>query len=81
MDVLQRYAVALAAVDSKLMLVSTTERIDEQLGVTGVTDVIGADNVYRGDKRVGATLTRAYADAQAWVAAHHSDEDGRKAGR
>ena len=81
MEVLQRYAVALAAVDSKLMLVSTTERIDEQLGVTGITDVIGADNVYRGDKRVGATLTRAYADAQTWVAAHHSDEDGRKAGR
>ena len=37
MDVLLRYAQSLAAVGSKLVVVSTNERIDEQLGVTGIT--------------------------------------------
>ena len=70
MDVLLRYAQSLAAVGSKLVVVSTNERIDEQLGVTGITAVIGADNVYAGDHRVGAAIRRAYDDALAWVAAN-----------
>ena len=70
MDVLYRYAQALAAVDSKLVIVSANERIVEQLGVTGITDVIGEANVYPGDERVGATVKRAYADAVAWVDAN-----------
>ena len=70
MDVLLRYAQSLAAVDSKLVVVSTNERIDEQLSVTGISAVIGADNVYAGDHRVGATIRRAYDDALAWVAAN-----------
>jgi SulP family sulfate permease len=69
MDVLLRYARSLAAVGSKLVVVSTNERIDEQLSVTGITAVIGADNVYAGDHRVGAAIRRAYDDALAWVAA------------
>ena len=75
MDVLLRYAQSLAAVDSKLVVVSTNERIDEQLGVTGILAVIGADNVYAGDHRVGAAIRRAYDDALAWVAANR-DRDG-----
>ena len=70
MDVLLRYAQSLAAVDSKLVVVSTNERIDEQLSVTGISAVIGADNVYAGDHRVGAAIRRAYDDALAWVAAN-----------
>ena len=70
MDVLLRYAQGLAAVGSKLVVVSTNERIDEQLGVTGITAVIGAENVYAGDHRVGAAIRRAYDDALAWVAAN-----------
>ena len=70
MDVLNRYAQALAAVDSKLVIVSANERIIEQLGVTGITDVIGEANIYPGDERVGATIKRAHADAVAWVDAH-----------
>jgi SulP family sulfate permease len=68
MDVLYRYAQSLAAVDSKLVVVSTNERIDEQLAVTGITAVIGAGNVYAGDHRVGAAIRRAHDDALAWVA-------------
>ena len=69
MDVLGRYALALASVDSKLVIVSANERIIEQLTVTGIADVIGEDNIYPGDERVGATIKRAHADAVAWVAA------------
>jgi sulfate permease, SulP family len=67
MDVLRRYAEALAATGSKLVLVSASDRIQEQLRVTGVTDVIGTENIYPGDERVGATLKRAYRDAAAWI--------------
>lgn len=70
MDVLFRYGQALAAIDSKLMIVSADERILEQLTVTGITDLIGADNIYPGDERVGATIKRASADAATWVDAH-----------
>ena len=76
MDVLLRYAQALAAVDSKLVVVSTNERIDEQLAVTGITAMIGAENVYAGDHRVGAAIRRAYDDAVAWVAANRGGGDG-----
>ena len=67
MDVLRRYAEALAVAGSKLVLVSASDRIQEQLRVTGVTDVIGTENIYPGDERVGATLKRAYRDAAAWI--------------
>jgi SulP family sulfate permease len=70
MDVLHRYAVSLDVVGSKLVIVSANERIQEQLAVTGITDVIGAANVYAGDERVGAAALRAYEDALAWVADH-----------
>ena len=68
MDALKRYAVALRDASSKLMIVSASERILEQIAVTGITEVIGPTNVYPGDERVGATLRRAYEDAEAWVA-------------
>jgi SulP family sulfate permease len=70
MDVLHRYAQALTAAGSKLVLVSASERIQEQLRVTGVTDLIGPENIYTGDERVGATLKRAYADGTAWIEKH-----------
>lgn len=67
-DVLRRYAESLAAVDSKLVIVSVDDRVQEQLAVTGVTRVIGEDNVYGRGAKVGASLRRAYDDAIAWVA-------------
>ena len=38
LDVLHRYAAALAEVDSRLVLVSTNERIDRQLTISGIAD-------------------------------------------
>ena len=70
MDVLNRYARSLAAAGSKLMIVSAGERIREQLDVTGIAELIGADNIYTGDERIGATVKRAYADALVWVEAN-----------
>jgi SulP family sulfate permease len=70
MDVLHRYAVALADRGSRLMIVSANDRIIEQLDVTGIMEVIGPDGVYRGDERVGAAVERARTDAEAWVEAH-----------
>lgn len=67
MDVLRRYAEALAAAGSKLVIVSVNERIIEQLEVTGVTGVIGDENVYPSDERVGVTIERPLADTAAWV--------------
>ena len=69
MDVLYRYAQSLAAVGSKLVIVSTNARIEEQLKVTGITAVIGPANIYSGDERVGASVTRAQDDAHAWIEA------------
>jgi SulP family sulfate permease len=69
MDVLGRYAEALRGAGSKLVIVSANERILEQLAVTGVAELIGEENIYPGDERVGATLDRAHADADAWIAA------------
>ena len=68
MDVLRRYAESLAAVGSRLVIVSANQRVQEQLAVTGVTEVIGAEAIYPGDERVGATLRRAHDDAVRWVA-------------
>ncbi len=68
MDVLRRYAEALTAAGSKLVIVSAGERIQEQLRATGITELIGLENFYAGNERVGAALKRAYADATAWIA-------------
>jgi sulfate permease, SulP family len=67
MDVLHRYASALASADSKLVLASVSDRVLEQLGVARVTDVVDAEDLYLGDERVGATLRRAHDDALAWI--------------
>ncbi len=75
MDVLHRYAASLDDVGSKLVIVSANERIQEQLAVTGITELIGAANIYAGDERVGATLWRAHDDALAWIGRQAAGED------
>lgn len=70
MDVLERYARSLIDVDSRLMIVSASDRIQEQLEVTGVTAVVGRDGIYPSDERVGATLSQAFEDATQWVASN-----------
>lgn len=74
MDVLRRYSEELNAAGSKLVIISADERIHEQLAVTRVTAAVGSENIYTSDEWVGATLKRAYADAQEWVESNAPDE-------
>ncbi len=67
MDLLGRYALALSASGNKLVIVSASEHIQDQLRVSGVTDLMTPGDIYAGDERVGATLKRAYAEAEKWV--------------
>ncbi len=68
-DAIGSYARDLRDVGSKLAVVTDNPRVIRQLRVTGVTDVIGADNVYRGTAFLGETVRRAHTDARAWVTA------------
>lgn len=56
----------------QVVVVADNPRVIRQLRVTGVTDVIGADNVYRGTTFLGETVRRAHTDALAWVAARQA---------
>jgi SulP family sulfate permease len=73
LDVLNTYAADLRGVDSKLVLVTDNERVIRQLRVTGATDVIGADNIYRSSRFIGESTRRAYDEARAWVAANRAE--------
>ena len=77
-DVLDSYAQSLREVDSKLMVVTDNDRVIRQLRVTGTTDAIGTDNVYRSTSFMGETVRRARDDALAWIE-EHRDERGSPA--
>lgn len=74
-EVLERYAKALAAVDSRFVLVTDSKTILLQLERTGATDTIGKDNIYRGTEVLGRAFKRAHADAQAWVDARPPSDE------
>jgi sulfate permease, SulP family len=66
-DVLTRYARALQATGSKLVLVTDNPRILRQLHVTGALATLGEENFYHGTEWVGETVRRAYDDAKRWT--------------
>jgi SulP family sulfate permease len=70
MDVLGKYAESLAAVHSKLVIVSANDQLIDQLSATHVLDIVQRENVYEGDEWVGRTVRRAYDDALVWVDAN-----------
>jgi sulfate permease, SulP family len=74
-DMLTTYAQRLRAVGSKLVVVTDNERVIRQLRVTGITEIIGAENIYQGTVFVGETVRRAHADARAWIAERSIDSD------
>jgi len=67
MTVLQRYAEALQAHDSKLMLVGLDAAARDQLAKTGVLKLIGAENVFIATPQLGGAMNRAVAAAHAWL--------------
>lgn len=75
-EVMVRYAEALAAVGSRFVIVTDSDQIPLQLDRTGAEDVIGEKNIYRGTEWVGASLRRAYRDGLAWIARGQSGGEG-----
>ena len=69
-ETLGRYAAALDAAESKLVLISDHDRVLAQLTVAGVTSLVGEANIYRSDEWLGRTVRRAHADAERWIAEH-----------
>ncbi len=67
LDVLRRYADQLTARGSKLMIVTNEVAILDQINRSGLGDLLGEENLYRGDEWVGAAVRRAHADAEEWV--------------
>ncbi len=65
--VLQRYAEALQARDSKLMLVGVDQRVLDQLARTGLLRLIGEENVFLATPQVGEAMNQAAAAAYAWL--------------
>jgi SulP family sulfate permease len=70
MEVLGRYARSLHSVHSKLVIVSASDRVIDQLIATQVMDVVRKENVYPGDEWVGRTVRRAHHDAINWIEAN-----------
>jgi SulP family sulfate permease len=66
-SVLQRYAEALQAHDSKLMLVGIDQAVHEQLAKTGVLTRIGEENVFLATPQLGEAMNQAAAAAYAWL--------------
>ena len=67
MTVLQRYAGALRARDSRLMLVGVDSSVRDQLAKTGVLRLIGEENIFLATPQLGAALNQAVAAATAWL--------------
>jgi SulP family sulfate permease len=65
--VLQRYALALKARQSKLMLVGVDPLVRDQLARTGVLALIGDENVFVATPQIGEALNQAVAAANAWL--------------
>jgi SulP family sulfate permease len=65
--VLQRYAKALHARESRLMLVSVDPAVQEQLARTGTLALIGEENVFPATPQLGRSVNQAAAVAYAWL--------------
>jgi sulfate permease, SulP family len=75
MEVLLRYASFLKTTHSKLVIISADETMLRQLAATGVTRVVGDENIYTSDKWLGRTVTRAWEDAESWVRRDEADAE------
>ena len=65
--VLQRYAAALQARDSRLMLVGIDQAVRAQLAKTWVLNLIGDENVFLATPQLGEAMNQAAAAAYAWL--------------
>jgi SulP family sulfate permease len=66
-NALTRYAQQLSANQGKLMLAGVSEVIHTQLQKTGALQVIGEENIFPAEDRLGAAMQKAYSAALAWL--------------
>lgn len=69
-DVLGHFAHDLQDRDSRLTVVVSSDRVEQQLGVGGLIAQIGDDAVYRGGEWLGEATAQAIADGHEWVERH-----------
>ena len=81
LDVLRQYARALRDVDSRLAVVTDSDRVARQIRLTVPEDAIGPEHVYRSSTFIGETTRRAHADAETWIARGRSARLGDGEGR
>lgn len=67
MTVLGEYAASLREVDSRLAVVTDSDRVERQLVLTGTVDLIGPERLYRSTAFLGETTRRAFDDARRWI--------------
>ncbi len=68
--VLKRYAEALQARDSRLMLIGIDQAARDQLAKTKVLPIIGEENVFLATSQLGEAMNQAIEAAHAWLASH-----------
>lgn len=68
-DVLRRYARQLDEHESRLRVVTTSERVVAEMAAGGLLAEIGEEAVYRGTEWLGATTRRAHDEAEEWIRA------------
>jgi SulP family sulfate permease len=66
-DVLRRYGRELREHDSRLCVITTSERVVAQMAAGGLIAEIGDDAVYHGTEWLGETTRAAYRDGQDWI--------------
>ena len=67
MDLLRTYAADLREVDSRLAIVTDSERVARQIRSVIDADLIGPRRIYRSTTFIGEASRRAYADAITWI--------------
>lgn len=67
LEVFRLYATQLVEVDCRLAIVTDSDRVIRQLRLTGTTDLIGPERIYRSTTFLREATRRAHADAEAWV--------------
>jgi SulP family sulfate permease len=79
--VLQRYCMALQAQGSRLMLVGVDPLVRDQLGKTGILQLIGEENVFVATPQLGEALNHAVAAARDWLGGAEQNTDEMEARR
>ena len=64
---LRRYAHDLADHESRLFVITTSDRVMDQMAAGGLIAEIGEGAVYRGTEWLGETTRRAHRDAGEWI--------------